>query len=101
MITTIILTFIATSLFTWGLNAITQKGQIFYGLQLWIVPILGEKWSKPVINCTKCMPSVWGTVSFVILFLVTSPAWAYVLLWPAWCISLSGFNVLLDKFAPY
>lgn len=35
----------------------------FYGVKL-----LGQKWSKPVVNCPKCMASVWGFLFFIFVF---------------------------------
>lgn len=97
--TLIITTFIFTSLFIFGLHAITRAGQLLAPVHDFLLPVLGEKWIKPVINCPKCMPSVWGTVSFFALWFsgVDIP----FAVWPAWCIALSGFNVLIDKFSPY
>ena len=65
------------SLFCLGLRAITDEGMIGYPIRQYFeknFPTIG----KPVVLCTTCMSSVWGTIIF----------WSYML-------SIQSFSVLL------
>ena len=46
---------------------------------------------KPLYDCTPCMASFWGTISFVIYDKMD-----YIYL-PVWVFALSGFNYILNK----
>ena len=57
---------------------------------------VGKVWlklSKALFDCTPCMASVYGTISF---FIVEFPTQGLVGL-PVWVFSMCGFNYLLNK----
>lgn len=51
---------------------------------------------KPVVDCIKCMPSVWGTLIYWTTVLIAFPFdWKMFPLWIAYCFSLSYVNTFL------
>lgn len=54
---------VVVSLFSLGLRAVTSEGMIGHPIRVYFqknFPNLG----KPIVLCSTCMPSVWGTVIF-------------------------------------
>lgn len=104
-----ILHFIITVLVIYGVHASTREGMIFSGVYMRVLFFVGrwgnkpERILKPLFDCTPCMASFYGTISF---FMVLSPArlavndpqaFQYVLSWMIWVFALSGFNYILNK----
>ena len=93
--------FIVTVLVIYGIHATTREGMIFdhfkYISYKWLAKKTGFLFSdrlyKALFDCTPCMASVYGTVSF---FIVVYPEQS-LFIWPVWVLSLSGFNYLLNK----
>ena len=90
-------TFIITSLFIYGIHATTRHGMIFGFVSEWFDRkiILGHikynKIAKVLIDCTPCMASLYGTISFIFF----SPTeWIY---FPIWVFCLCGFNYIINK----
>jgi len=95
----IILYFIATSLFIYGVHATTRDGMIFEFVPIAIINAIGPRFEavipyvlKPLCDCTPCMATIYGTASFFI----TGGA-DNLLLWPVWVFCLAGFNYLISK----
>jgi hypothetical protein len=90
-------TFLITSLFIYGIHATTRHGMIFEFISKWIDNkiLLGHvnynKIAKVLIDCTPCMASLYGTISFV-LFNPTA-----LIYYPIWIFCLSGFNYIVNK----
>ena len=59
------------SLFCLGLRAITDTGMIGYPIRLFFQKYL-PYWGKPIMLCSTCMSSFWGTVICLILFFTLS-----------------------------
>ena len=104
-----ILHFIITVLVIYGVHASTREGMIFSGLYMRVLFFVSRftdnqvKVLKPLFDCTPCMASFYGTISF---FMVLSPsrlavndpqAFQYVISWVIWVFALSGFNYILNK----
>ena len=62
-------------------------------LQLTKRDLVIEKICKVLFDCTPCMGSLYGTISF---FIVGWPG-QVLIDFPVWVFSLSGFNYLLNK----
>ena len=83
------------SLFCLGLRAITDDGMIGFPLREYFLdnhPGIG----KPIILCTTCMSSLWGTAIFwpnVLSLQAFSPS--MIPTWIAVCVSASFVNSLL------
>lgn len=92
-LTIMIQTFIITVLVIYGVHATTREGMIFEYIgnkAYYIHPML----SKVLFDCTPCMASVYGSISY---FIVVYPTHG-LMVWPVWVFSLSGFNYILNKF---
>ena len=102
-----ILHFLITVLFIYGIHASTRDGMIFsdayfrlfYFISRWTSK--PERVLKPLFDCTPCMASFYGTISFFIAFppsaLAITNHWAFVMMWVIWVFALSGFNYILNK----
>lgn len=90
--------FLITVLVIYGIHAITRDGMLLGGLYMKILFILSkrikhpEKILKPLFDCTPCMASVYGTISYVLYIGFTDP-----LTYVVWVFSLCGFNYILNK----
>ena len=51
------------SLFCLGLRAVTDDGMIGYPIRKWALDNF-PTWGKPVVLCSTCMSSFWGTIIF-------------------------------------
>lgn len=93
-----LLSLIPASLTIYAIHILFQEGNLLEKQGDWITEKLGEKWSKPVINCTTCMASVWGTLIFFIGLPVVfgiNHAFKY---WIPYVFCLCGWHVILAKF---
>ncbi len=96
----IIFLFIANVLFILGLYNAFRDGQIFGRVHAWLkvagVNVIdGDAIErrlmilKPLIGCFVCMPSVWGTLAFLVF---TDFEWYY---FPIYVLCLSGFMYII------
>lgn len=59
---------ILTALFVNGLSIATDSGMIFEHVKAWIKLKVGEKKIyKPIIGCVRCMPSIYGTIIYMLM----------------------------------
>lgn len=59
---------IITALFVNGLSISTDTGMIFEHVKAWIKSKIGKrKIYKPIIGCVRCMPSIYGTIIYLLL----------------------------------
>ena len=86
--------FIITVLVIYGIHGSTRPGMIL-GFISEFTDRRPKTWyiSKALFDCTPCMASVYGTISF---FIVEFPTQGLVGL-PVWVFSLCGFNYILNK----
>ena len=84
------------SLFCLGLRAITDEGMIGNPLRRFFQKH-APYWGKPIILCSTCMSSFWGTVICVtLLFTFTLKATPVLfLMWVGSTISASFVNAIL------
>lgn len=94
-----ILHFIITVLVIYGIKASTRQGMILFPVYVLVVRaldrLMGERLdyiTKPLFDCTPCMASVYGSLSY----------WLYspdpsVMGWLVWVFALCGFNYLINK----
>jgi hypothetical protein len=110
-LTIMIYYFIITILFIYGVHATTRSNMIFYPVSEKIFNLIaGEqkqvclvskrqdlavKILKPLFDCTPCMASIYGTLSYF-LFIYSTPGWA-LYHWPVWVFCMSGTNYLINK----
>ena len=95
-----ILHFLITVLFIYGVHATTRDGMIFsfaymkvfYTLTRWMDK--PELILKPLFDCTPCMASIYGTISF---FVYGSFQGLILLSLVVWVFALCGFNYILNK----
>lgn len=52
------------SMFIIGVKDCFGKDMIFENLGKWLKEKLGEKLTKPLFGCVKCMSSLWGAVTY-------------------------------------
>lgn len=94
--TTFLISIIPACLFIHAVHVLFQEGNLLEKQGDWITNRIGEKWSKPLINCPTCMASVWGTVCFFALdwmFGVHLPYRQYF----AYIMCLCGLNMIIAK----
>lgn len=90
-------TFLATSLFIYGIHATTRHEMIFGFVSKWfdnkifVGHVYYNYISKVLIDCTPCMASLYGTISFFIC----KPT--ELIYYPVWVFCLSGFNYVVNK----
>ena len=95
-----ILQFTITALVIYGVKASTSTGMILEFIPIWTIKLLTKFLNdryvhyllKPLFDCTPCMASIYGTISY----------WCYypgpsVDGWVVWVFALSGFNYILNK----
>ena len=59
---------VITGLFVNGLSISTDTGMIFEHVKAWIKSKIGEhKIYKPIIGCVRCMPSIYGTIIYLLM----------------------------------
>ena len=95
-----ILYFLITSLVIYGIKASTDQGMILepvYGLFIRLLSnFMGANGIiyllKPLMRCTPCMASVWGSLSYVLYY--PDPS---VMSWLIWVFALAGFNYIVNK----
>lgn len=59
---------VITALFVNGLSIATDTGMILEHVKAWIKLKIGElKIYKPIIGCVRCMPSIYGTIIYLLL----------------------------------
>lgn len=89
--------FLITVLAIYGVHASTRDGMILGNAYMWLFFKLSRRVKdpsmilKPLFDCTPCMASVYGTISF---FVGGFPSLVWL---PAWVFSLCGFNYILNK----
>ena len=82
-------TFIITILVIYGVNKVTDVGMLLEWVRI-KADVLPSKLLKPLFDCTPCMSSIYGTISFF----YTSLHLVYL---PVWVLSLCGAITLLNK----
>jgi hypothetical protein len=94
--------FLITVLVIYGIHGTTRGGMIFdlKRVDTWMFKRLKGKYIylfdnifKALFDCTPCMASIYGTISFFIL-VDNLDGLIYL---PVWVFSLSGFNYILNK----
>ncbi len=94
--TTFILSLIPASLFIYAVHILFQEDHL---LEKWgdlITEKLGDKWSKPVINCPICMSSIWGLLCFAEISYVFGVHLPIRQLIP-YIMCLCGLNYIINK----
>ena len=94
--------FIITVLVIYGIHASTRPNMILAPIGNFISNKLTDligintaiRISKVLFDCTPCMASLYGTVSFFLVRPYPSPL---LLSWAVWVFSLCGFNYILNK----
>jgi len=89
---------VIVSLFCLGLRAITDNGMIGYPIRAYFLENLSSI-GKPIILCSTCMSSVWGTIIYWSvsiqsgsLSLIDVPVWIGV------CVSSAFVNSVLWEY---
>lgn len=87
------------SLFCLGLRAITDTGMIGYPIRLFFQKH-APYWGKPIVLCSTCMSSFWGTViSTLLLFTLQLQATPILLLmWIGSTMSAAFVNAFLWEY---
>lgn len=92
--------FLITVLVIYGVHASTEPRMILSGVYDKLFFFLSSKMRnpsiilKPLFDCTPCMASVYGTISFFMVDSFPTPLlWNFVV----WVFSLCGFNYILNK----
>lgn len=88
----LLIIFLANSAFIYGVYTLFSEGHLLENAGIFITANLGEKWSKPLINCPICMASFWGTFGFMFTGLGL-----IVIYWIIWCVCLCGFNAVVNE----
>jgi hypothetical protein len=95
--------FIITVLVIYGVKASTDDGMILHGFYKRFALVLSKlmPWYKsirfvlkPLFDCTPCMASVYGTLSFFLFGEFPEPTYLSLVIW---VFSISGFNYLLNR----
>ena len=91
--------FFITILVIYGVHAATREGMILDVGRLQVLcydhfkTSFVDKLFKVLFNCTPCMASLYGSVSFVSCFSFYQIGYL-----PIWVFSMCGFNFILNKF---
>src|SRR5687767_3707573 len=91
-----LLSLLPVSLGIWCVHILFQEGHLLEKPGEIITEKLGEKWSKPFINCPICMSSVWGIIGFAALqtfFGVQLPLKQLI----PFVLCLCGLNTIISK----
>ena len=92
--------FLITVLVIYGVHAVTEPGMVLGGMYQKFFYMLSRKMNdpskilKPLFDCTPCMASIYGTISFFMFCDFPSPLF---LSYGVWVFSLCGFNYILNK----
>jgi hypothetical protein len=83
------------SLFCLGLRAITDVGMIGYPIRLFFQKHM-PFWGKPIVLCSTCMSSFWGTAISTTLFFALSLQASFILflMWVGSTISAAFINAI-------
>jgi len=81
--------FIYTILIIYGVNKTTDHSMIFEWVRI-KSSVLPDKANKVLFDCTPCMSSFYGSISFFF----TDLSWYYL---PVWIMSLCGAITLLNR----
>lgn len=92
-----LISLIPTSLFIYGFHIIFQDGHVFEKQGEWITNKIGEKWSKPLINCSICMASFWGTWGYFVGLPNLFGTEIYLKLWIPYVFCIAGLNLIINK----
>jgi hypothetical protein len=95
--TTFLTSLLPASLFIFAVHILFQEGHLFEQAGKKITQFLGEKWSKPVINCPICQSSVWGTLWFFLGLNVAFDIEYHFKLWFPYVMCLCGLNFIINK----
>ena len=89
----------AVSLFCLGLRSITDTGMIGYPIRLFFQK-RAPYWGKPIVLCSTCMSSFWGTVICLTLFFTFSLSLTLplILMWLGSTISAAFVNAVLWEY---
>ena len=92
-----LISIVPTSLFIYAVHILFQEKHLFEDAGEWLTNKLGQKWSKPLINCPVCMSSLWGTLAFFVgLPVVFGVAYAFKF-WIPYVFCLCGLNTIINK----
>ena len=75
----------------WAVYASFKQGMIFGGLGEKIEEKVGEYWSKPLVTCPVCMPTVWA---IPVYFILLPAEWYYFILYH---LTMVGFNYIVSQ----
>ena len=75
----------------WAVYASFKPGMIFGNWGDKIEDRLGEYWSKPVVSCPVCMPTLWAVPVF---FIFVALPWYFVFIYH---LTMVGFNYILSQ----
>jgi hypothetical protein len=79
------------SAWCWGFSNAFDDGEIFGKAGDWLDEKLPKMLNKPLWSCPKCMPSVHGTIWFLI-----SNQSGFIM-WILFIVSVSGVNTIIYK----
>lgn len=85
----------AACLFVFGVSTLFSRGYIFGKYGDWLIRVIPEWISKPLIGCPPCMSSVYGTLAYLFFINGTLTGWV------VFCICLCGLNTIVLKFLIY
>lgn len=80
-----------TALFIWGVYCLFSDGHIFSKFGDWAYNHWPDWIYKPIIGCSACMASVWGTLAYFTAF------YQGILLWVPFCICICGLNFIIIR----
>lgn len=94
--TTFLLSILPVSLGIWCIHILFQDDHLLEKQGRWLTDKLGEKWSKPVINCPICMSSLWGLIGFLSIryFFGIDLPWRQLI---PFVFCLCGLNTIISK----
>ena len=75
----------------WGFYNAFQEKQVFGMAGEFLRAKISEFWLKPIIGCPVCMPSIHGTIWFLIL-----NEWDFFF-WILFIVSTSGLNFVIKE----
>lgn len=94
--TTFLISLIPACLLIHGIHILFQEGHLLERPGIWITNRLGDKWSKPIINCPICQSSFWGAICFFAIDYVFGVHLPIRQLIP-YLMCLCGLNVIISK----
>lgn len=96
LITTFLISLIPASLFIYCVHILFQEGHLLEKYGNAITKELGDKWSKPLINCPICMSSFWGVFCFAAISYFFGIQLPLRLIIP-YVMCLCGLNTIINK----